>query len=411
MFLIKKGILIKTLSLDAVRGLMIAAQGVDDHPQPPATKKAVRSIIRQMHILQIDSINVIARSHHLVLWSRLGDYQPRWLEDLLEEGALFEYWSRAASFLPIEEYPLYRHLHDGWLGGRARKWLDEHPAVAKTMLNHVRAHGETRSSDFERTDGQKTGWFNWKEEKIALEYLFYAGELMVRKRHNFQRIYDLRERVLPTSDKLADTSLDVSRAEAHDRFVLKTMQALGVTKAEWLGNYFGLNKTDVKAALKRLEEGGRLMTVDVEGWNTPGYIHPDNRRQVEAAAKGKIPRSKTTFLSPFDPLVWDRARALDLFHFDYKIEVYTPAPKRNYGYFTLPILYNNALIGRLDPKAHRKEGIFEVKALHLEPGVVVDDALVTEVKSALQALAIWHKTPQVVVRYATEPGLAERLSN
>src|SRR5512141_2800425 len=133
----------KTLSLDAVRALMIAAQGLDDSARPRATKKAVRSIIRQMHILQIDSINVIARSHQLVLWSRLGDYQPRWLEELLEEGALFEYWSRAASFLPIEQYPLYRHLHQSWLGGRARKWQDEHAAVATAMLEHVRAHGET----------------------------------------------------------------------------------------------------------------------------------------------------------------------------------------------------------------------------------------------------------------------------
>ncbi|MEO7838108.1 MAG: crosslink repair DNA glycosylase YcaQ family protein [Anaerolineales bacterium] len=122
-------------------------------------------------------------------------------------------------------------------------------------------------------------------------------------------------------------------------------------------------------------------------------------------------RSRAPLKEPFDPLVWDRKRALDLFNFDYKFEVYTPASRRKYGYFTLPILYNNALIGRLDPKAHRKEGIFEVKALHLEPGVVVDDALVTEVKSALQACAAWHRTPQVVVRYATQPGLAERLSD
>jgi hypothetical protein len=397
----------KTLSLDAVRGLMIAAQGLQDRPQPRVTKKAVRSIIRQMHILQIDTINVIARSPYLVLWSRLGDYNPRWLEDLLTEGALFEYWSHAACFLPIEDYPLYRHLYSSWVGGRAHKWLDEHPTVAETVLDHVRTNGETRSSDFERTDGQKTNWFNWKEEKIALEYLFYAGELMVRKRHNFQRIYDLRERVLADFEELADVSL----ADAHDQFILNTIQALGVTKAEWIADYFRLSKADAKASLKRLEKQDRLMPVEVEGWKTPGYIHPANRKRVEAAAKGKIPRSKTTFLSPFDPLVWDRKRALDLFNFDYKIEVYTPAPRRKYGYFTLPILYNNALIGRLDPKAHRKEGIFEVKALHLERGVFVDDALVAEVKSALQACAAWHKTPQVVVRYATEPGLAERLSD
>src|SRR5688572_26416182 len=406
-FLIKKGISMKTLSLDAVRGLMIAAQGLQDRQQPPATKKAVRSIIRQMHLLQIDTINVIARSPYLVLWSRLGNYNPRSLDDLLAEGALFEYWSHAACFLPIEDYPLYRHLHGGWLGGRAHKWLVEHPMVAETVLNHVRSNGETRSSDFERTDGQKTAWFNWKDEKIALEYLFYAGELMVRKRHNFQRIYDLRERVLADFDE----SAEVSMADAHDQFVLNTIQALGVTKAEWIADYFRLNKTDARAALRRLEKQDRMMTVDVESWKTPGYFHPDHRKRVEAAAKGKIPHSKTTFLSPFDPLVWDRKRALDLFNFDYKIEVYTPAPKRKYGYFTLPILYNNSLIGRLDPKAHRKEGIFEVKSLHLEPGVVVDDDLVAEVKSALQACAAWHKTPQVIVRYATEPGLAERLSD
>src|SRR4026207_2385619 len=137
----------KTLSLDAVRGLMIAPQGTHDHSQPPATKASVRSIIRQMHILQIDTINVIARSPYLVLWSRLGDYNPRWLEDLLAEGALFEYWSHAACFLPIEEYPLYRDLYSSWVGRGAQKWLDEHATVAKTVLDHIRANGEARSSD------------------------------------------------------------------------------------------------------------------------------------------------------------------------------------------------------------------------------------------------------------------------
>ena len=399
----------KPLSLDAVRGLMIAAQGLHDRPQPRATKKAVRSIIRQMHILQIDTINVIARSPYLVLWSRLGDYNPRWLEDLLAEGALFEYWSHAACFLPIEDYPLYRHLHESWIGGRAHQWLDEHATVANRVLDHIRAHGEARSSDFERTDGQKGSWWNWKDEKIALEYLFYAGELMVRKRHNFQRIYDLRERVLADLEEPDQ----ISREDAHDQFVLNTIPALGVTKAEWIPDYFRLSKTDAKAAIQRLENQGRLMPVEVEGWKAPGYIHPANRKQVDAAARGNIPRSKTTFLSPFDPLVWDRARALDLFNFDYKIEVYTPAPRRKYGYFTLPILHNNALIGRLDPKAHRKEGIFEVRALHFEPGVKVDEALVTELKAALRACAEWHKTPQVIVRSAPtgKPGLAKRLSD
>jgi uncharacterized protein len=400
----------KTLSQDAVRGLMIAAQGLQDDPQSPATKKAVRSIIRQMHILQIDTINVIARSPYLVLWSRLGHYDPRWLEDLLAEGTLFEYWSHAACFLPVEDYSLYRRFmlnrltwqEKGWSA-----WMREHAELVDRLIAHIRENGSVRSSDFERTDGAQSGWWNWKDEKTALEGLWNQGHLMVAKRHNFQRIYDLRERILPDWD-----DADVPPLEAvHDQFVLNTIQALGVTKAEWIADYFRLKKADASATLKRLEKADRLVTVEVEGWKNPGYIHPDNLKQVEAAAKGKIPRSKTTFLSPFDPLVWDRARALDLFNFDYKIEVYTPAPKRKYGYFTLPILYNNKLIGRIDPKAHRKEGIFEVKALHFEPGVVVDDALVAEVKSALQACAVWHKTPQVIVREAAEPGLAQLLSD
>lgn len=394
-----------TLSQDAVRGLMIAAQGLHYDPQSPATKQSVRSMIRRMHVLQIDSIHVIARSPYLVLWSRLGDYDPNWLDDLLAEGVLFEYWSHAACFLPIEDYPLYQSAV--WMSGRVQPWLDENPEIAEMVLNHVRINGETRSADFKRTDGQTGGWWNWKEEKTALECLFYTRKLMVRKRDNFHRVYDLRERVLPNLDKLPDVSL----ANAHDQFVLNTMQALGVTKAEWIADYFRLSKTDANAALKRLEEQSRVMMVEVDGWETPGYIHPDNREWVESVAKGDIPRSRTTFLSPFDPLVWDRERALDLFGFDYKIEVYTPEPKRKYGYFTLPILYNNALIGRLDPKAHRKEGIFEVKTLHLEPGVVVNDALVAALKSALKNCAVWHQTPQVVVRFATEPGLAEQLSD
>ncbi|MCI0708992.1 MAG: winged helix DNA-binding domain-containing protein [Chloroflexi bacterium] len=394
-----------TLSQDAVRGLMIAAQGLHQDSRPPTSKQDVRSIIRQMHVLQIDSIHVIARSPYLVLWSRLGQYDPQWLDELLAEGALFEYWSHAACFLPIEDYPLYQSAV--WMAERVQSWLDENAEIAGMVLHHIRTNGETRSADFKRTDGQTGGWWNWKEEKTALECLFYTRELMVRRRDNFHRVYDLRERVFPDLDKLPEVSL----ADSHDQFVLNTMLALGVTKAAWIGDYYRLSKTEAKAAFNRLEKQDRVMAVEVDGWDTPGYIHPDNRAWVEAVAGGEIPQSKTTFLSPFDPLVWDRERALDLFGFDYKIEVYTPEAKRKYGYFTLPILYNNALIGRLDPKAHRKEGIFEVKALHLEPGVVVDDRLVAELKSALKACAAWHETPQVIVRYATEPGLSEQLSD
>lgn len=400
----------KTVSQDAVRGLMIAAQGLHQRPPSPTTKDFVRQMIRQMHVLQIDTIHVVARSPYLVLWSRLGDYTQRWLDDLLAEGALFEYWSHAACFLPIEDYPLYRRLMLNGLTWNERgwqRWMQAHGELVEKLLAHIRENGPVRSADFERTDGAQSGWWNWKDEKTALEGLWRRGDLMIAKRHNFQRIYDLRERILTDE---GDTELPTLEA-VHENFVLNTVKALGVTQAAWIADYFRLHKKVAQPVIEKLTKRGQLQQVQVEGWDVAGYFHPDQRDTIEAAANGQIPVSKTTLLSPFDPLVWDRGRALELFNFDYKIEVYTPAPKRKYGYFTLPILYNNRLIGRLDPKAHRKEGIFEVKALHLEPGVIVDDALVAEVKSALQACAAWHKTPQVVVRYATEVGLAERLSD
>jgi uncharacterized protein YcaQ len=270
-------------------------------------------------------------------------------------------------------------------------------------MDHIIDTGSARGTDFVRVDGQKTTWENPKEEQIALDYLVCVGKLMVRERHNFQRVYDLRERVYPDTDKLPT----VSREDATDQFVLYTIQALGVAKEEWISAYFRIKKAQITAALKRLKKQGRVMMVEVEGWAKPGYIHPDNLNLVEAAAAGNIPHSKTTFLSPFDPLVRDRDRTLDVFDFDFPIEFYFPAAKRKYGYFSLPILYNNALVGRLDPKAHRKEGIFEVKALHLEPGVVLDDALITAVQDTLRACAEWHQTPEIIIRDTTEPGLAD----
>ncbi len=395
-----------SLSQDAVRGLFILAQGLQKTgPQPPAAKEDVRAIIRQIHMLQIDSISVVARAPYFVLWSRLDDYDPRVLDELLAEGALFEHWANANCFLPIEDYPLHLAGSRIFDWRNPRKWLDEHPGVTQAVLNHIRANGETRHTDFRRADGQKTTWENPKEEQTALDYLVYVGELMVRKRENFQRVYDLRERVYPDADMLPAVSVN----EAHDAFVLNTIQALGVAKAEWIAEYYRLKHAVVKAALKRLEHAARVILVSVDGWNAPAYVHPAHRKSVEAAAAGTIPRSKTTLLSPFDPLVRERNKTLERFSFDFPVEFYFPAHKRRYGYFSLPILYNNRLVGRLDPRAHRKEGIFEVKSLHFERGVVVDDDLLAELKRTLHACALWHETPHVVIRESADPSIAQML--
>lgn len=404
----------RTLSQQAVRGLMIAALGLERrspaHMPPPATKDDLRAMIRRLHGVQIDTISVVARSPYLVLWSRLGTYPQHWLDELLPEGALFEYWSRAATFLPIGEYPLYRRLmldRVFWQERQWRDWMRDHAELVETLLAHIQAHGPVRAAEFARAGGPAGGWWNWTDEKTALEGLWMRGDLMVANRERFQRVYDLRERVLPAWDDTRAPSLEA----VHNTFVLNTVKALGVTQGAWVANYFGRYKTVTQATLERLAHRGELETVRVDGWEVPGYFHPDYREMIAAAADGQIPVSKTTLLSPFDPLVWDRVRAEVVFNFSYRIECYTPAPKRTYGYFTLPILHHNALIGRLDPKAHRKERVFEVKALHLEPGVIVDDELVAEVRGALRACAAWHETPRIVVRAASEPGLAEQLSD
>jgi uncharacterized protein len=400
--------LLPPLSLRAARALMLAAQGLDRRPGRRATRVDVLAAIRRMGALQIDTIHVVARSPYLVLWSRLGAYEPRCLDELLAEGALFEYWSHEACFLPIEDYPLYRHRMVD-LGSmrwkHSQAYLEKHADEVRQLRERIRQHGPVRSADFQRRDGAASGWWEWKPEKRILEYLFTAGELMIARRDRFQRIYDLRERVLPG---WSDADLP-PREEALRALVLRAVRALGVAKARWVADYFRMSKRETLARVRRLAEEGTLLQVSVEGWEEPGYVHPEHAERAVAAAAGRLRPRLTTLLSPFDPLVWDRARALEMFGFDYRLECYTPAPKRRYGYFVLPILRRGALVGRLDAKAHRREGLFEVRALYLEPGVRADDALVRDVAGALQECADWHGTPEVVIRAADPPEVGDRI--
>ena len=363
-----------------------------------------------MGVLQIDSISVIARSPYLVLWSRIGEYDPVWLDELLAEGALFEYWSHAACFIPIEDYGLYRRLMLGKTD-KTRAWMEAHPDALEQVMGRIRQDGPVRSAEFARTDGKAGGWWEWKPEKRALEHLFAAGELMISRRENFHRVYDLRERVLANAlpdweDALAPNEQEVRRALA-----LKAVCALGVAPARWVSDYFRTPKKGVAGLLEELAEEGSLLRATIENSSETAYVHPDNAKVAERILSGTLRSSVTTLLSPFDPVVWDRARASELFGFDYKIEVYTPAAKRRYGYYSLPILHDGALVGRLDAKAHRKQGTFEVKAIHLEPDVSVSDGLVASIAGALRGCAEWHNTPEVRVRRSDPRELAEMLRN
>jgi uncharacterized protein len=389
------------------RNFMLATMGLATPPNQVATKADVLQTIQRMRVLQIDTISVVARSPYLVLWSRLGAYPQHWLEELLAEGAVFEYWSHEACFLPIEDYPYYRTriLHGQSRRGWAyyQNWLATNRELADQILTHIRTNGPVRSADFERTDGQKSGWWNWKAEKMALEMLFMVGELMISKRQRFQRVYDLRERVMPTWDDSQTPDPDTTRRV----FAEAAVQALGITNAAWVADYFRTRKTETSALVRRLADQGQLIKASVEGWNEPTYLHPQALPLAERVLAGEIQPEYTTFLSPFDPLVWDRARASALFNFDYRIECYTPAPKRRYGYFTLPILRRGELVGRMDAKAHRKEKLFEVKALHLEPWVTPNQALANDIAQALCSCAEWHGTPEIVVRMSDPAMFAE----
>jgi uncharacterized protein YcaQ len=385
------------------RHALLTAQGLAPHdydadPAAEVGPAEVLSAIRRMHALQIDTISVVARSPYLVLWSRLGDYEPALLDSLLSNHTIFEHWSHAACFLDIADYPLYRRMmlasgHARFMRGEA--WLEENAALVGSLLAHIRERGPVRSADFARPDGQKgSGWWDWKAEKLALELLNTRGDLMITARHNFQRIYDLRERVLPDWDDADAPDLET----AQRTLTIEVVRSLGVARPEWVRTNLGtlnLGLGATRARLELLADAGELLRVEVEGWRAPAYIHPDNLPHLDAPPPDVLPR--TSLLSPFDPITWDRARALELFGFDYKIECYTPAPKRKYGYFTLPILHGDALVGRLDPKAHRKDGVFEVKSIHLEPDVAITDGLVTGLRETLARIAAWHRTPEVII--------------
>jgi uncharacterized protein len=389
------------LSNSAVRSLLLAVQGLIEPVQRQASPADVLDAIRRMGALQIDTIHVVARSPYFVLWSRLGAYDPRWLDELLAEGQIFEYWAHAACFLPREEYPFFRRRMFSppadWRD--PGPWLAEHADLARLVLERITQEGPLRSADFENPRANPGGWWNWKEEKLALEFLLTAGELMVARRHNFQRLYDLRQRVRPDwDDALMPTEEAVYR-----HLVLKTVACLGVARAVWIPDYFRLPKARVLPLVEELAGQGALLPVELEG-GEPAYIIPEHLDLACQAAAGELTPRRVTLLSPFDPLVWDRTRARQVFGFDYSIECYLPAEKRRYGYFSLPILRRGELVGRLDAKAHRAEGVFEVRSLFLEEGVAEDDGLWSDLAGALGSCAAWHQTPQVRLPEGSPPG-------
>jgi hypothetical protein len=399
------------LSVQQARNLHLAAQDLLRPPRARATRKRLVAAIERMQLLQIDTIHVVARSPYLVLFSRLGSYPAQWLDEALARGRIFECWAHEACFAPIADYPLHRHgpnaRESHWASKHAQRMHRDHRAGMDRVLAHVREHGAVKSSDFERPRQGGAGWWGWKDEKRWLEALFALGELMIARRENFQRVYDLTERVV---ERLGLQRVEpLSAVEIRREHALRAVRALGITQARWIADYFRSGRKHTDADLQRYVDSGELLRVAVSGWEASGYVYRDHAGLLGRAQLGRLRATHTALLSPFDPVVWDRARASAMFGFDYTLECYTPAPKRRYGYFVLPILRRGRLAGRLDAKAHRVDGTFEIKKIFLEPATKVDDALAVDMAAAIQASADWHATPRVVVRRSDPKELAARL--
>lgn len=328
-------------------------------------------MIRRLNLLQIDSVNVVARSHYLPLYSRLGAYDQAVLDarafGRTKKRALFECWAHEASLLPLELHPLMR-----WRTARARagdgvyKSMDrfgrEERAYLKEVLAFVTANGPTSASEVPGGGKAEGGWWGWSKGKLALETLFDQGLVTTATRDRFERLYDIPERVIPAEVLALDTP---SEADAIRRLLDLSAQALGVATEIDLRDYFRLPIPETKTALAELVEDGVLLPITVEGWKQQAYLHCDARLPRKAGG--------TALLSPFDPIVWERSRAERLFSFHYRIEIYTPAPKRQFGYYVLPFLHHDRIAGRVCLKADRQAGVLRANASHHEAGVDVGE--------------------------------------
>jgi uncharacterized protein len=351
------------LTSDQARRVGLAAQGLAAPlPAAQAGPARLRAVLERLGAIQIDSINVVARSHELVLHARAGPHDRAAFDRLVyRRRAGFEYWGHAASFLPIDRFrlclPRMRRLAEATRGW----WADvrqRNGHLYGPVLDRIRAEGPLAASAFRDPDGPRRGsWWDWAPAKHVLEDLFDQGVLLVHDRVNFERRYDLAERVLPAG---VDTS-EPTAAEAALDLTLLAAAHLGVGTAADLADYYRLRPADAKAALAEAVGSGLLQEVAVQGWARPAYLLPGTR----------VPRRiahPPVLLSPFDSLIWSRARTERLFGFRYRLEVYVPAPKRVHGYYTMPVLASGRLVARVDPKHDRQAGRLLLRGLHLEPG-------------------------------------------
>ncbi len=371
---------VTTMTNEQARRMALAAQGfARSRPKGKVDRRHFRRVFSDIGLLQLDSVNVISRSHYLPVFARIGGYSRDALDTFTTDGTeVFEYWGHEASLLPVQVYPLFRHRMDGmtpWRG--VRRMEEEHPGYLDAVYEEIARHGPLTVSDL-NDPGERTGpWWGYGKGKLAVEWLFASGRVTAYRTANFTRVYDLPERVLPGAVLEAEAP---SQHEAYRRLLVLAAAHYGVGTARDLADYYRLHVPTARPIVEELAGEGLLRRVEVAGWPKAAFAHPE----------AVVPRrdSGTALLSPFDPVVWERDRAHRMFDFHYRIEIYVPAPKRIFGYYVLPFLLDGDLVGRVDLKAERTARELHVRGAHIEPGR--DAARVaTRMAAELHLMAAW----------------------
>ena len=390
---------VDSLSAAQARRIALSAQGFG-RPHSPVGTRQLGLALQRLGVLQIDSVNVFERSHYLPLFARLGSYDKALLDKLTltRRAPYVEYWAHQAAFIPVESWPLWQWFRDNERSGtgKTKRWDRTDTRMTDFLLGELAAKGPLPASKIEHEATKRSGpWWGWSEVKSALETMFFDGRVVVAGRKNFERYYDLPERRLPA----AVLGATIPKGDALRELVRQASAALGIATVRDLADYWRLYQADAKAAVLELVEAGELLPVRVAGW-PPAYLHRDARipRRVEGVA----------LLSPFDPVVWERARTERMFGFHYRIEIYTPGPQRRFGYYTLPVLQDESLVGRIDLKTDRQNRALRVQSAWTEPGHAPD---VPRLAQLLRETAAWQGMDELVVQQWGDlaPALAAEL--
>ena len=382
----------RKISSEQVRLLVLQSQGLM-HDRFGKSKKAVQKVIEHLSYVQIDTLAVVARAHHHTLWSRLQDYKEHYLNELLEKDkSIFEYWSHAASYLPMTDYRFSLYPKKAYTEGKSH-WFAQDKKIKKYVLDRIKAEGALQSKDFEFKRTGPGNWYEWKPAKQALEQLFMEGHLMVAKRQGFQKVYDIAERVLPD---FIDRSMP-SESEYIEYLIKSAIRSNGIVEEKEIAYIRKGLKEPVNKALKRLIKTGELIEVQIEGQGTSLFVSDEAcLKSIEKKSLIQI-NENIQLLSPFDNAVIQRKRLQRFFDFDYQIECYVPEPKRKYGYFCLPVLYGDRFVARMDPKADRASKVFHVKTIHFEEGFKPEDGFNKAFAYKLKAFATFNGCSEIVI--------------